>query len=247
MAGNAIRGKVSYFGGPGETTASGKPSTAPGIALYNHATLGGWWRVHFPNGKSAVLQQTDIGPAPWTGRLVDVTVGALKEVGYSTGNFPTDSKVTAEYLGKQNPTGVTGAVAAGGKSKGGGGGGLPLASIITEIPSKVFSWVTSLPGSKESNAPGEEFAHKLNKAEEEIVPVHSIVNAGEATASFVGKLTEVSTWIRISEGIGGMILLYLGVSNLTHRTVLSAGAGEVRKGHGIVDAAVGSKIAKAVK
>ena len=40
----------------------------PGIAVYNPQTLKGWWRVTAPNGHMAVVQQTDVGPAPWTGR-----------------------------------------------------------------------------------------------------------------------------------------------------------------------------------
>ena len=103
--GQTLKGKVSWFGGPndpsaGSTTASGAPTSEPGIAVYNQATLGGWWRVTFPNGRTVDLKQTDIGPAPWTGRLVDVTYSALGLAGYSQGDFPTDGTVSAVYLGK---------------------------------------------------------------------------------------------------------------------------------------------------
>jgi hypothetical protein len=109
--GQKLNGKVSWFGGPKDTTststtASGKPVSVPGIAVYNQSTLGGYWLVQFPNGKKLVLQQTDIGPAPWTGRVIDVTYSALPAAGYSTGNFPTDSTVHARYLGKSVPPGV---------------------------------------------------------------------------------------------------------------------------------------------
>ena len=40
----------------------------PGIAIYNRATLGGYWKVTAANGKTAILKQTDLGPAPFTGR-----------------------------------------------------------------------------------------------------------------------------------------------------------------------------------
>src|SRR5437660_693197 len=89
--GTTVRGKISYFGGPtdstaGPTTASGAPVGVPGIALYNRATLGGYWRVRAPNGRTAIVKQTDLGPAPWTGRAIDFTYSSLGHFGYSTGN-----------------------------------------------------------------------------------------------------------------------------------------------------------------
>jgi hypothetical protein len=118
-AGTELRGRVSWFGGPndsmaGPTTATGLPVTHPGIAVYNTATKGGWWWVRFPNGRAAILQQTDVGPAPWTHRVVDVLYSALPAIGYTEGNFPTNAEVTAHYLGKsdrwaQAPGAITGA------------------------------------------------------------------------------------------------------------------------------------------
>ena len=111
-AGATLTGKVSWFGGPGDsmsgpTTASGKPVSAGGIAVYNEQTLGGWWAVTFPNGRTVTLQQNDIGPAPWTGRVVDVDYASLSAAGYSQSNFPTNSTVKAVYLGKGKPSGAT--------------------------------------------------------------------------------------------------------------------------------------------
>lgn len=112
-SGATLTGKVSWFGGPGDpssgpTTASGKPVSAGGIAVYNRETLGGWWAVTFPNGRTVTLQQNDIGPAPWTGRVVDVDYASLGAAGYTQGNFPTNSTVKATYLGKDPAAGVTG-------------------------------------------------------------------------------------------------------------------------------------------
>lgn len=105
-SGQSLSGRVSWFGGPndGETgnklTASGALTSTPGIAIYNRATLGGYWRVtDTKTGRSAVLRQTDLGPAPWTGRKIDITYSALNRFGYSEHNFPTDSPFKAEYLG----------------------------------------------------------------------------------------------------------------------------------------------------
>lgn len=103
-AGQTLNGAVSWFGGPnddttGPTTADGKPVSDPGIAVYNTATLNGYWRVTFPNGRTAILQQTDIGPAPWTGRVLDVLYSALPYIGYSQQDFPTGAPIHATYLG----------------------------------------------------------------------------------------------------------------------------------------------------
>lgn len=104
-----VSGRVSWFGGPNDSgdpsgrTATGTSNAAPGIAVYNRSTLGGYWRVTL-NGKTSVLKQTDIGPAPWTGKKVDVTTGAIGRFGFNERNFPTGAKVTAEYLGKRKPS-----------------------------------------------------------------------------------------------------------------------------------------------
>lgn len=103
-----IEGKVSWFGGKGDPTdsghtADGETTATPGIAVYNHGTLGGYWRVKAPNGKTVVLKQTDIGPAPWTGRKIDVTYSALGKFGFNEHDFPTDSHFQAEYLGRTPP------------------------------------------------------------------------------------------------------------------------------------------------
>jgi hypothetical protein len=102
--GSVLSGAVSWFGGPhdpssGPTTADGKPVSDPGIAVYDTATLNGYWSVRFPNGRTAVFQQTDIGPAPWTGRVLDVLYSALPYVGYTEASFPTGAQITATYLG----------------------------------------------------------------------------------------------------------------------------------------------------
>lgn len=103
--GGTLTGKVSWFGGPHDAsaqgpTASGQPTSTPGVAVYDTATLGGYWHIQLPNGTSAVLQQTDVGPAPWTGRALDITYSALPQLGYTEHDFPTDATITATYVGK---------------------------------------------------------------------------------------------------------------------------------------------------
>lgn len=98
-------GKISWFGGPHDPGAQGKPAsgrpiTQPGISLYRHDTLGGYWLTRLPNGVIAILQQTDIGPHPSTHRTYDYTYSALPLLGYTEKNFPTDKTASAVYLGK---------------------------------------------------------------------------------------------------------------------------------------------------
>ena len=125
--GQTLEGRVSWFGGPddhtsGPTTANGDPVSDPGIPVYDTATLNGYWWVRFPNGRAAVLQQTDIGPAPWTGRVLDVLYSALPYLGYTEQDFPTDSQIAARYLGSSPKLAAVaihlGSPAAGGSSAG---------------------------------------------------------------------------------------------------------------------------------
>jgi hypothetical protein len=128
-AGQTLNGAVSWFGGPndhttGPTTADGKPVSDPGVAVYNTATLNGYWRIHFPNGRTAVLQQTDIGPAPWTGRVLDVLYSALPYIGYTEQNFPTGAQIHATYLGTSARLASI-AIGGGGSATGTGSGPCP--------------------------------------------------------------------------------------------------------------------------
>jgi len=146
-AGSALNGKVSWFGGPhdskaGPTTATGISVTHPGIAVYNGATEGGWWWVRFPNGRTAILQQTDFGPAPWTGRVLDVLYSALPAIGYTEQSFSTDAQITARYLGKDPrwahaPGAVTGATAPAGVVPSSAGGCTDRSLVDTGVPGKV--------------------------------------------------------------------------------------------------------------
>jgi len=105
-----LSGKTSWFGGPNDKqntgTALGLPDTVRGLAVYNRATLGGYWRVQWPNGRTSVERQVDIGPAPWTHRSIDFTSAAIRANGYSEKNYPTDARATITYLGKNKPASV---------------------------------------------------------------------------------------------------------------------------------------------
>lgn len=97
-----LSGKGSWFGDApgwrdpmnGSTTASGRPTSVPGIALRSRKTLGKLFEVTTPDGRRFILPQTDYGPARWTGRLVDITAGAATMMGFNPHNFPTDAHFT---------------------------------------------------------------------------------------------------------------------------------------------------------
>jgi hypothetical protein len=85
-------GRVSVFSGG--LTAGGYQATEPGIALYNQGTLGEMFVVTTTTGR-AVLRQTDIGPAPWTGRVIDITEASQSLLG---GSVVTDSTGSAKLI-----------------------------------------------------------------------------------------------------------------------------------------------------
>lgn len=93
----------------------GASNDLPGIAVYNDATLGGWWSVEDPDGTIAILQQTDYGPSAsgrdGVRRTVDInSVAARVAFGLDAPDFPTDRGIwTITYLGKNRPQGAVGA------------------------------------------------------------------------------------------------------------------------------------------
>lgn len=78
----------------GGLTAGGYQATEPGIALYNQSTLGEMFQVRTTTGH-ALLRQTDIGPAPWTGRVIDITEASQPLLG---GSVVTDSWGSAKLI-----------------------------------------------------------------------------------------------------------------------------------------------------
>ena len=104
--GLTISGYTSTFAD--HDTASGIPADGarPGIAILDMTTLGGYWKVTYPNGHTLVLQQIDVGPAPDLGpapehRVVDTDTAAATAAGYTPASFPTDrGLVSATYLGR---------------------------------------------------------------------------------------------------------------------------------------------------
>jgi hypothetical protein len=83
--------RASWF--DDKVTASGQPRTTPGIALPSRGTLGQWFYVRDENtGKEILTQQTDVGPAKWTKRGIDINAPLAKQFGYpNMKSFPTDT------------------------------------------------------------------------------------------------------------------------------------------------------------
>src|SRR6476469_4773513 len=97
------------------SNALGVPDSQQGIALPTRRGLGKWFLVT-PPGQSQPfpLQQTDTGPAPWTGRGIDISAAGAHQMGYTPKNFPTDASFKVE------PIDLTGLGVAAGY-----GGGIP--------------------------------------------------------------------------------------------------------------------------
>lgn len=101
FTGYVVEGKVSTFGwltGDSEgRTADGGTTARPCIALWDRSTLGRWFRVTIL-GHTARLLHCDTGPAPWTGRSIDVTGVGAQALGFSPSAFPTDAHGIAREL-----------------------------------------------------------------------------------------------------------------------------------------------------
>jgi hypothetical protein len=76
------------------SNALGVKDENQGIALPSRSTLGRWFDVTFPDGTTHRLQQTDVGPAKWTGKGIDISAAAAHQAGYSPKNFPTGGNFT---------------------------------------------------------------------------------------------------------------------------------------------------------
>jgi hypothetical protein len=91
-SGPVTTGRVSVFGG-GLTAGGYIADTTPGIALYQYETLGMMYRVTL-DGHRALMRHIDVGPAPWTGRMIDITFAGASLLGGVT----TDHVATARMI-----------------------------------------------------------------------------------------------------------------------------------------------------
>lgn len=73
-------------------TALGPKTGEAGIALPDKSTLGQMFQVTTPDGRTFIAKQTDLGPARWTGRGVDINAELRRKMGYGEKNFPTDQQ-----------------------------------------------------------------------------------------------------------------------------------------------------------
>lgn len=123
-----IRGRATWF--EGGATAGGSDTSRPGLALnldpskepggWDNETTDAWMAASIAGhpyyarttvgGKSALLPITDKGPASWTGNQVDVTVGGVRKLGFTTSTFPSGTIGTAEVLAKASRGGIVGKI-----------------------------------------------------------------------------------------------------------------------------------------
>src|SRR5262245_28685073 len=79
------------------SSALGVPDWQQGIALPSRKTLGKWFDVTPPGGRLFLpFQQTDVGPAWWTGRGTDISAAAAHQMGFTPKTFPTDAQFKIE-------------------------------------------------------------------------------------------------------------------------------------------------------
>ena len=74
------------------SNALGVPDSEQGFASPGRAGLGQWFDVTFPDGSVHKLRKTDVGPAAWTGRGIDISAAAASAAGYTPKTFPTDGR-----------------------------------------------------------------------------------------------------------------------------------------------------------
>lgn len=230
---SAVWGKSSWFGGPGDkttgpTTASGAPITDPGIAVDNRATLGHWWAIKAPNGAIAIVKQTDIGPAPSTGRRFDLTYSLLPLLGYTQQNYPTGQQVFGYDLGTT------------------------LTDISLNAPNALKSlgattqqytaFVQSSDNGAIKNGHADAFASSGKQstapgvsADPSSEAVGSGVNVNipglSGVESIAALLTSGAFWLRVLEVIAGVMLVAMGLRSLsgTTTTPLTVARGVARR------------------
>jgi hypothetical protein len=78
------------------SNALGVSDSRQGIALPTRRTLGQWFNVTSPGGQTYRAQQTDVGPAAYTGRGVDISAALAQQMGYTPKTFPTDASFKVE-------------------------------------------------------------------------------------------------------------------------------------------------------
>lgn len=214
-----LAGSSSWFGGPndpttGPKTASGAPTSQPGIAVYNRQTLGGYWAVKMGNN-IGLVKQTDIGPAPSTGRSFDYTYSLLPLFGYSQSTFPTGAQTSGVYLG-QNLTDVS----------------THLGSALHQLsasPSQSAALMQAVDvGSFERGYPivvgpdgkGVSTDPKGTASGSEAIPAgvnlpNPVGDVASVLSDIWGGLTTPALWKRVLYFVGGAFLLFWGLKELT--------------------------------
>lgn len=114
--GDAFKGRATNYGSdpvtnykdPGDKNdpQTGISNDNPGIAVYNYKTAKGYWLVTTNDNRSAILQQTDVGPGA-AGAFIDINTVAVRSVfGMEQGNSFEGKDWTFKYLGKDKPAGA---------------------------------------------------------------------------------------------------------------------------------------------
>lgn len=84
---------------------SGLSNDTPGIAINDRGTMGDYYLLTDPNGRSVVVRNFDMGPAGYTGVAIDVNAAAASALGYSPNNGPGGFGWSAQHIGSSLPDG----------------------------------------------------------------------------------------------------------------------------------------------
>lgn len=107
-----VEGRTSWFGGPcdhsdNNRTATGLANTMPGIALFRRDTFGAWFALRRPRtGRQVVVRHVDLGPAPWTGKRIDLNPVAARGLGFRAPGgcvqgFPTGERMSVRRVSRR--------------------------------------------------------------------------------------------------------------------------------------------------
>jgi hypothetical protein len=228
--GNLLRtytGRISWFGGPTDTTGAQTTLTDPrvqGIAFDNVATKGGFWLLKMPNGVIGLVRQTDVGPAPSTGRTFDFGAALLPQLGYSGKNFPTNASISAVYVGRPSDFGgdqgkfasaVNSDLAQLSPTSQQIGAFAALGDQLQFQPGQVSAVALAPNGKLASYGTPQVASPDLANLGVANVSVPGIADWGSAIVTLVEDLTSPSFWKRVLYFVGGAVLVFFGIKELT--------------------------------
>ena len=88
-------------------TATGIPNTVPGVALFQRWSFTDYFLLTRPRTlRRVVVRHVDYGPAPWTGKTIDLNPPAAEGLGFAAPGgcvraFPTGERMRLRLLSRR--------------------------------------------------------------------------------------------------------------------------------------------------